>query len=128
MLTAAAFRLPGVYFLPAPRPQTVDLPPLDVAGFVGFATRGPLNDPVPIGDLSSFDAIFGGPFAVARDANGKPVYAYLRDAVAGFFSAGGTRCYVARVVGNNSTSARFAIPGMIAIDALGEVSSAAPST
>jgi len=123
-LSTAAFRLPGVYFLPARAPRTVDLPPLDVAGFVGFATRGPLDVAVPVTDLTSFDAIFGGPFAVARDASGKPVYAYLRDAVSGFFSAGGARCYVARVAGSNASPARFAVPGMIAIDAFGDVARA----
>jgi hypothetical protein len=124
MSATASFRLPGVYFLPAPRQPSVALPPLDVAGFVGFATRGPLNVPVPVSDLASFDAIFGGAFAVARDANGKPVYAYLRDAVAGFFAAGGTRCYVSRAAGQNAVSAQFALPGMIGIDALGDIGAA----
>lgn len=125
MSAIASFRLPGVYFLPAQAPRTVVLPPLDVAGLVGFATRGPLNVAVPVNDLSGFDAIFGGPFPVARDATGNPVYAYLRDAVSGFFSTGGTRCYVARVAGGNATPARFAVPGMIAIDEFGDVSRAA---
>lgn len=121
MTATASFRLPGVYFLPAPRAAAAGLPPLDVAGFVGFALRGPLDVPVPVEDLQSFDAIFGGPFAVARDAAGKPVYAYLRDAVAGFFSAGGERCYVVRVAGDNPEAAHFSIPGMLAVDAFGAV-------
>jgi hypothetical protein len=121
MAAVANFRLPGVYFLPAPRAAAIDLPPLDVAGLVGFATRGPLDIPVPIEDLSTFDAIFGPAFAVARDADGKPLYAYLRDAVASFFSCGGRRCYVVRVAGRNAVPARFGVPGMIALDGSGNV-------
>jgi hypothetical protein len=121
MAAVAKFRLPGVYFLPAPRAEAVDLPPLDVAGFVGFATRGPLDVPVPIEDLSTFDAIFGGAFTVARGADGKPVYAYLRDAVASYFSCGGRRCYVVRVAGAQAAAARFGVPGMVALDGSGNV-------
>jgi IPT/TIG domain-containing protein len=124
MAAVADFRVPGVYFLPAPRGAAFDLPPLDVAGFVGFATRGPLDVPVPIEDLKSFDAIFGGPFAVARETDGKPVFAYLRDAVAAFFSSGGTRCYVVRSAGEQAVAARFGIPGIVGVDTGGNISSA----
>ncbi|MGO9428651.1 IPT/TIG domain-containing protein [Rhodoblastus sp.] len=127
MSAAAAFRLPGVYFLPAQAPRPVDLPPLDVAGFVGFATRGPIGVATPVKDVSGFDAIFGGQFTVARDASGKPIYAYLRDAVSGFFTTGGARCYIARVAGGGAAPARFAVPGMISIDAFGSVGRAAIS-
>jgi hypothetical protein len=119
MGVAANFRLPGCYFLPAQQPQAVDLPPLDVAGFIGFATRGPLDVAVPVNDLASFDAIFGGPLAVARDATGSLVTGNLRGAVAGFFSAGGTRCYCVRVGGAGASAARFVLPGLVAIDSTG---------
>ena len=121
MPTITAFSLPGVYFLPAPRPAPVALPPLDVTGVVGFAVRGPLDTPVPVEDLSAFDAIFGGPMAVARDATGKPVLGYLRDAVATFFSTGGRRAYVVRVAGAAATPAQLPIAGMIAVDPLDDL-------
>jgi hypothetical protein len=117
MVAVATFRLPGVYFLSAPRPAPVALPPLDIAGFVGFAMRGPLDTSVPVEDLATFDAIFGGPFMVARDPAGKPMLAYLRDAVATFFSSGGRRCYVVRVAGPEAAPARFTLPTMAAINA-----------
>jgi hypothetical protein len=120
MAAVTAFRLPGVYFLPSARPTPAALPPLDVTGFVGFATRGPLDTPVPVQDLATFDAVFGGPFALARDASGKPVSAYLRDAVATFFSSGGRRAYAVRVAGPAASPANFAVPGIIAFDAFGD--------
>jgi hypothetical protein len=119
MVAAAALPLPGVYFLPKPRAAPLDLPALDTAGLVGLATRGPRDLPVPIEDLSRFDAIFGGSLAVARNADGTPVYAYLRGAVARFFSSGGTRCYVVRIAGANAKAAAFPVPGMVAIDVAG---------
>ena len=124
MPTVTAFSLPGVYFLPAPRPAAVALPPLDVTGLVGFAARGPLDTPVPVEDLATFDAIFGEPIALARDATGKPVLAYLRDAVATFFSTGGRRAYIVRVAGAAARPARLPVPGIIAIDPLDDFSRA----
>jgi hypothetical protein len=99
----AAYLAPGVYL----RPKRTDLPDVhivrtDVAGFAGFAERGPL--PLPLGNdptkvwraedlavrLTSWDefrAVFGGLIP-----NG-----YLAYAVRGFFENGGTTCYVVRV-------------------------------
>jgi IPT/TIG domain-containing protein/tail sheath protein len=133
MAVAAAFRLPGLYFLPAPQPAAIDLPPLDVAGLVGFASRGPVNVPVLVEDLNAFDAIFGDSIALARDDGGRPVYGYLRDAVSSFFGSGGARCYIVRVAGAGAAPARFAVPGMIAIKADGtlaraEIDASSPGT
>jgi hypothetical protein len=125
MSVASAVRLPGVDFRPAPSAPAAVLPPLDVAGFVGFATRGPLSLAVPLDDLKGFDAVFGGALELARSADGKPVTANLRDAVAGFFGAGGQRCHVVRVDGPQATAARFELPGLLAIDADGGI---APAT
>jgi hypothetical protein len=128
--------VPGVYFLPPPGGAVSPLPPLDVAAFVGFAERGPLNLPVPIEDPGSFSAIFGGdlPLAVERStrlksssppagsagqvgprANGKVLYANLPRAVEAFFANGGRRCYVVRVAGREARAARFRIPGIVAL-------------
>ena len=129
-------RVPGVYFLQSPGVAVSPLPPLDVAAFVGFAERGPLNLPVPIDEPGSFSAVFGGdlPLAVERrtrtegsspplestgqaghGANGKVVYANLPRAVEAFFANGGRRCYVVRVAGLEARAARFRIPGIVAL-------------
>ncbi len=71
MIRASNIRLPGVYFLPSPRPRGGGLPPLDVAAFVGFAERGPLDWPVAVEDLDTYRAIFGGDLALARESGGR---------------------------------------------------------
>lgn len=121
-----AYHAPGVYL----RPPWTDQPDLrlvrtDVAGFVGFAERGPLPPDPPgavlgtqrdgrpfraedvairITSFDEFRSQFGGFIA-----NG-----YLAYAVRGFFENGGTTCYVVRVAGTQShraTTARWFLPG-----------------
>jgi hypothetical protein len=103
-------RLPGVDCnpaLPAPRDRIL----LDVAAFVGFAERGPLDLPVPVEDVNQYEAVFGGDVVLATDA-GVPVYANLPGAVRGFFDNGGRRCHVVRVAGNSASAARWSVPGL----------------
>jgi hypothetical protein len=103
-------RLPGVACSPA-------LPPVeqpirgDVAAFVGFAERGPVDVPVAVIDIASFNAIFGGDFVLAIDS-GRPVYAQLPAAVKAFFDNGGVRCYAVRVAGRHPTVSRWEVPGL----------------
>ncbi|MBN1978239.1 MAG: hypothetical protein JW918_12655 [Anaerolineae bacterium] len=125
MRAAPDLRLPGVYFLPPVRPAGLDLPPLDVAAFVGFAERGPLHLPVPVDDLSMYRAVFGGELPLARGPGGQLVYANLPRAVAGFFANGGRRCYVVRVAGEGATAARLRVPGVVALSGSSSASLAA---
>jgi Bacteriophage tail sheath protein len=105
------YATPGVYLQPQPS-QRADLRLVrtDVAGFVGFAERGPLPPPNATADeavkvavrLTSwpeFLATFGGfvPFS------------YLAYAVRAFFDNGGTTCYVVRVTAIKPT-AGFPVP------------------
>jgi hypothetical protein len=102
-MSMPAYLAPGVYL----RPQRTDLPDVrivrtDVAGFVGFAERGPLPLPLPadpgkvwqpedlavrITSWDEFRAIFGGAIPTG----------FLAYAVRGFFENGGTTCHVVRV-------------------------------
>jgi uncharacterized protein len=103
-------RLPGVDCQPA-LPAAPPLISLDVAGFVGFAERGPLHLPVAVEDPNQYLAVFGGDVVLATDG-GIPVYANLPGAVQAFFDNGGRRCYVVRVAGADARAARWPVPGM----------------
>ncbi|MCA1614970.1 MAG: hypothetical protein LC795_15225 [Acidobacteria bacterium] len=115
MIRASNIRLPGVYFLPTRRPPGAGLPRLDVAGFVGYAERGPLDWPVAVEDLDTYRAVFGGDLALARERDGRAVYANLPSAVASFFAQGGRRCHVVRVAGRGSTRTLFRLGGLVAL-------------
>jgi hypothetical protein len=119
-MPSPAFRLPGVYFAPAPRPAGLALPPLDVAAFVGFAERGPLDLPVAVDDPDMYRAIFGGDLALARGQGGRILNAQLPRAVAAFFANGGRRCYAVRVAGRYAKTVRCLAPGLVALDDAGQ--------
>ncbi|HEX2093621.1 MAG TPA: phage tail sheath C-terminal domain-containing protein [Longimicrobiaceae bacterium] len=65
----------------------------DVAGFVGIAERGPLDEPVPVQSWRQFESRFGG-FATAG---------LLPYAVRAFFENGGRRCWVVRVASRDTS-------------------------
>ena len=95
----SVYLTPGVYRQPQPVEKLgVRLVRTDVAGFVGFAERGPLPPPeatldqareaaVRLTSWNQYRAIFGG-FVP---------YGYLAYAVRAFFDNGGSTCYVVRV-------------------------------
>jgi hypothetical protein len=126
MIRASNIRLPGVYFLPSRRPPGLGLPRLDVAAFVGYAERGPLDWPVAVEDLDTYRAVFGGDLGLARERGGRTVYANLPSAVASFFAQGGRRCYVVRVAGRDSARTRLRLGGLVALRGRYEPGSADP--
>jgi uncharacterized protein len=87
---------PGVYYerVDASAPAISALR-TDIAGFVGIATRGPVNNALPVQSWRQFNAYFG-------DFTGA---AYLAYAVRGFFENGGRRCWVVRVGSEISSTA-----------------------
>src|SRR5262249_35149484 len=84
---------------------------LDVAAFVGFAERGPLDLPVVVEDVNQYRDVFGGEVVLATDG-GIPVYAHLPGAVRSFFDNGGRRCYVVPGPGPGARATRWRVPGM----------------
>ncbi len=116
----SAYLTPGVYRRPQPQ-EAADLRRVrtDVAGFVGFAERGPLPPPgatepaeaaaavVRLTSWPEFVATFGG---YVRQG-------YLAYAVRAFFDNGGTTCHVVRVAAIRHSDpaqrpavARYALP------------------
>jgi hypothetical protein len=69
-----------------PRAKPLTVSDTRVAGFVGLAARGPLDEPVLLGGWNEFLDIYG-------HSN----ESYLARAVEGFFLNGGQSCYVVRV-------------------------------
>jgi Bacteriophage tail sheath protein len=107
------FLTPGIYRARTQPAQEVRLVRTDIAGFVGYAERGPVatlggkpDDPqefaVRLTSWAEYRKIFGG----------LTPYAYMPYAVRAFFENGGQTCYVVRVAGSGagrlSSSARTA--------------------
>jgi uncharacterized protein len=107
LLTGVTLGPPGVYFAPvAPATPRLTVEPMDVAGFVGVAPRGPawelVDDPtlgeqgafrarsvaVPLDRWDDYLELFGG-------FEGPGLLPY---AVAAYFAQGGRRAYVVRIV------------------------------
>ena len=110
-------RLPGTVCEAALPPSSETPLRLDVAAFVGFAERGPLDLPVALEDLGQYQAVFGQDLLLARTRlGGQVVYAALPTAVKAFFDNGGRRCYVVRVAGSNARPNHFRMPGLVAWD------------
>ena len=87
---------PGVYYerVDASAPA-ISVLRTDIAGFVGIATRGPLNQALPVQSFRQFQAYFG-------DFTGA---GYLAYAVRAFFDNGGQRCWIVRVASELAASA-----------------------
>lgn len=114
MLTALKRRLPGVYFQTVVPVAEQGLPRMDIAGFVGFASQGPVNLPVPIEDVGRFRDIFGPDLELAWDEKtDRSETAYLSTAVESFFHNGGKRCWVVRVAHQNAHTHKFRVPTLI---------------
>lgn len=91
---------PGVYFefLDA-APPIIRQVRMDIAGFVGLAERGSVNQAVQINSWRQFQAIFG---------NFLP-YSFLAYAVKGFFENGGRTCFIVRIAGNDAAKASLVL-------------------
>lgn len=105
---------PGIYHQDVRDPPVLSGVRLDVAGFVGVALRGPVNQPTAVVSWADYERRFGGfePNVSGRDR-------LLPYAVQAFFAQGGVRAWVVRVAavdapdGPTATmaTARFALTG-----------------
>lgn len=84
---------PGIYR----SPDRVDLGfapiRLDIAGFVGVALRGPVNEPTQVDSWTDYQQAFG----AFEAPKGFDAYRLLPYAVEAFFAQGGARAFVVRV-------------------------------
>src|SRR5688572_26535492 len=80
-------RPPGVYAATSElRAGPIDIAETRIAGFVGLAARGPLDEPRRLSSWNDFLEIYG------NSSEG-----YLARSVEGFFLNGGPACHVVRV-------------------------------
>lgn len=68
------------------------------AGMVGVTERGPVNIPILVTSVGEFQRWFGSSLNSETFRNSSGYHCYLPDAVEGFFTNGGQRLYVTRVV------------------------------
>lgn len=107
---------PGVEVVSRAAPPTGGPPSSTGTWFVsGLTDRGPVNEAVLVRNMTEFVRVFGP----------RVTYGMLFDALDTFFREGGTRAFVARVVGPNAALDTVALAGADATDAI-TVSSIGP--
>lgn len=99
----AEYLSPGVYVEEFDNfPRAIEGVGTSAAGFVGLAEKGPVaGAPTLITSFSDFQKIFGG--LLSEFEYGK--YRYLTYSVEQFFTNGGTRCFVSRVIPEDAKKA-----------------------
>jgi uncharacterized protein len=115
---------PGIYRRDVRDPPRLRGVRLDVAGFVGVALRGPVNEPTAVVSWADYERRFGGFERNVSDRDRLLPYA-----VQAFFAQGGVRAWVVRVVATDQpgvptaadSTARFALEdhdgwGLVAAD------------
>jgi uncharacterized protein len=91
---------PGVYVEEVPSGvRPIAAVSTSVAGFIGQAERGPIDEAVKVFNFTEYQNHYGGFLS----------YSYLSHAVFQFFNNGGTQCYVVRVTGANTETANIVL-------------------
>ena len=91
---------PGVYVEEVPSGvRPIAAVSTSVAGFIGAAEKGPINEAVKVFNFTEYQNRYGGFLA----------HAYLSHAVFQFFNNGGTQCYIVRVAGANTATANIVL-------------------
>jgi len=106
-------RFPGLAFR-VETPTPVELPRMDIAAFVGFASRGPVQVPVVVESYPDFVNLFGGPYPLAWDDTAQLWQtACLAPAVKAFFGQGGRRCWIVRVASAAAATTTVPLAGLL---------------
>jgi uncharacterized protein len=105
------YKSPGVYI------EEFDTGPVPItgvgtstAGFIGPTERGPIS-PQHITSLPDYRRTFGDVASTSFQEIDNPQESYLMYAVDGFFSNGGSECYIARVTAEGAVRAAVEING-----------------
>src|SRR5690349_7049490 len=101
---------PGVYIEEIERgPKPIEGVPTSTAAFIGETERGPIR-PRLVTSYIDYQRWFGTSFRDAR---------YMPQSVDGFFTNGGKRVYICRIVGNNAVAASKDAGGGFTMTAVG---------
>ena len=93
---------PGVYIEEIPSgAKPIEGVSTSTAAFVGYTTKGPLNDPVLIFKYDDYVRRFGGLRSLGQEAEGDP----MGFSVKAFFQNGGTKAYIVRLAEDDSPDA-----------------------
>jgi hypothetical protein len=94
---------------------------MDIAAFAGFLPSGPIGLPFVVEDSTRFEEIFGTDQTLAWDAQAhQMLLAQTPPSVRTYLRNGGTRCWVLRLA-NNALANAWTIPGLLQIDAFGDL-------
>lgn len=92
---------PGVYVEEVPSGnKPIQAASTSTAGMVGLAERGPVGTPVLVTSSGAYNRIFGGKLDPSVFTEGRES---LPHAAEGFFTNGGSRLYVVRIIGDGSS-------------------------
>lgn len=98
---------PGVYVEEIPSGnKPIQAASTSTAGMVGMTARGPVGTPTLVSSRGAYARIFGGDLNPLVFTNGRDALPYAAE---GFFTNGGARLYVVRVVGDNADESELAL-------------------
>ncbi len=101
---------PGVYIEEVPSgSKPIEGVSTSTAGMVGVTQRGPTNTPALVTSFGAFNRLFGGFLDHRTFTGGLDALPY---AAQGFFTNGGRRLYVTRIVGPNAARSAADIPAV----------------
>lgn len=101
---------PGVYVEEVPSGnKPIEGVSTSTAGMVGVTARGPVNEPTLVTSFAAFARRFGGYLDHRIFTNGRDLLPYAAE---GFFTNGGQRLYVTRIVGDNAAFAEVDLYGV----------------
>ena len=108
---------PGVYVEEVPSgSKPIEGASTSTAAMVGMTQRGPVNVPTLVTSFGSFARTFGGKLHPDLFSDGRDALPYAAE---GFFTNGGSRVFITRIVGPDADESTLALPALAAGEAAG---------